>query len=140
MFVFPSGEWAAAYKDAVNASEGYRKAAAQWTHGPVTLVIQAEPAIGLAETAGLWLDLDRGVCLAARVVSEGEAAKAPFCISGEYARWKQVLRKELDPIQGMMQKKLELRGQMTIIVRFVQASKELVEAAQRVPTKFLDEA
>jgi putative sterol carrier protein len=139
MFTFPGVEWVAAYKDAVNASEGYRKAAAGWTHGAVALLTRADPAVGLAEDTGIWLDLHLGVCRDARVVGAAEAAKAPFCITGEYARWKQVLRKQLDPIQGMMQKKLELRGQMTIIVRFVQASKELVEAAQRVPTKFLDE-
>jgi len=39
----------------------------------------------------------------------------------------------------MMQKKLELKGQMTILVRFVAAAKALVEASQSVSTKFLDE-
>ena len=66
-------------------------------------------------------------------------SKAPFCIAGEYARWKSVIRKELDPIKAMMQKKLELKGQMTTIVKYVNASKELVECATRVPTRFLDE-
>lgn len=139
MYAFPSEEWVRAYKDAVNASEAYRKAGATWTHGPVALVTKAEPAVGIKEPVGIWLDLHEGVCREARVVDAAEAAKAPFCITGEYARWKQILRKQIDPIQGMMQKKIELRGQMTIIVRYVQASKELVEAAQRVPTKFLDE-
>ena len=72
-------------------------------------------------------------------LAAAEAAKAPFCITGEYARWKSVLRKELDPIKAMMQKKLELKGQMTTIVKYVNASKELVECATRVPTAFLDE-
>jgi putative sterol carrier protein len=39
----------------------------------------------------------------------------------------------------MMQKKLELKGQMTTIVKYVNASKELVECATRVPTAFLDD-
>jgi hypothetical protein len=38
-----------------------------------------------------------------------------------------------------MQKKLELKGQMTIIVKYVNASKELVEASTTIPTKFVDE-
>ena len=75
----------------------------------------------------------------ARGADSAEAEKAPFCITGEYARWKSVLRKELDPIKAMMQKKLELKGQMTTIVKYVNASKELVECATRVPTTFLDE-
>ena len=136
---FPSDEWAQAFKEQVNASAAYRAAAASWTHGPVALVVRADAAIGLPEDVGLWLDLDRGVCREARVVGREEAARAPFCITGEYARWKSVMRKELDPIKGMMQKKLELSGQMTTIVRFVEASKQLVECSTRVPTQFLDE-
>jgi putative sterol carrier protein len=139
MIAFPSEEWAAAFKTAIEGSAGYKAAAAQWTHGPVALVVKADPAIGVAEDTGLWLDLHQGVCREAKMVGRDEAEKAPFCIAGDYARWKSVLRKEIDPIKAMMQKKLELKGQMTIIVKFVNASKELVECATRVPTKFLDE-
>ncbi len=138
-FTFPSPEWAAEFKKQVQGSTAYKQAAATWTFGPVALVTKADPAIGLPEDIGMWLDIERGNCSDVRVVPKAEAEKAPFCISGEYARWKSVLRKELDPIKAMMQKKLELKGQMTTIVKYVNASKELVECATRVPTKFLDE-
>jgi putative sterol carrier protein len=137
---FPSPEWAAEFKSQLDASAGYRAAGAGWTHGPVALVIKADPAIGLPDDVGMWLDLERGVCREARVVSRADADRAPFCITGEYGRWKSVIRKELDPIKAMMQKKLELKGQMTTIVKYVNASKELVECATRVPTRFLDES
>jgi putative sterol carrier protein len=138
-FTFPSPEWANEFKKQVTGSAAYRQAAATWTFGPVALVTKADPAIGLAADIGVWLDIDRGDCRDVRIVDAAEAAKAPFCITGEYARWKSVIRKELDPIKAMMQKKLELKGQMTTIVKYVNASKELVEAATRVPTHFLDE-
>ena len=138
-FTFPSAEWAAEFKKAVSSSTGYKQAGAGWTFGPVALITRAEPAIGLPADIGMWLDLERGECRDVRVVDKAEAEKAPFCITGEYARWKSVLRKELDPIKAMMQKKLELKGQMTTIVKYVNASKELVECATRVPTQFLDE-
>jgi putative sterol carrier protein len=138
-FTFPSPEWAAEFKKEVDRSSAYKQAAATWTFGPVALLTRADPAIGLAEDVGMWLEIDRGSCSAVRVVPRAEAEQAPFCITGEYARWKSVLRKELDPIKAMMQKKLELKGQMTTIVKYVNASKELVECATRVPTAFLDE-
>jgi putative sterol carrier protein len=138
-FTFPSPEWAAEFKKQVDASAAYRQAAATWTFGPVALLTKADPSIGLAEDVGMWLDIDRGSCREVRVVPRAEAEQAPFCISGEYARWKSVLKRELDPIKAMMQKKLELKGQMTTIVKYVNASKELVECATRVPTAFLDE-
>jgi putative sterol carrier protein len=138
-FTFPSPEWAAEFHKQVSASAGYQKAAATWTFGAVALLTRADPAIGLAEDIGLWLDVDRGLCRSVRIVSRAEAEAAPFCISGPYAQWKLVLRRTLDPIKAMMQKKLELKGQMTTIVKYVNASKELVECATRVPTRFLDE-
>lgn len=138
-FTFPSPEWATEFKKEVQRSSAYKQAAATWTFGPVALLTRADPAIGLPEDVGLWLEIDRGNCKDVRVVSAAEAERAPFCITGEYARWKSVLKKELDPIKAMMQKKLELKGQMTTIVKYVNASKELVECATRVPTAFLDD-
>jgi hypothetical protein len=38
-----------------------------------------------------------------------------------------------------MQQKLTLKGSLPIVVRFVKSAEELVEAATRVPTRFLDE-
>ena len=69
-----------------------------------------------------------------------EAEKAAFVIVATYARWKEVIRKQLDPTKGMMQNKLKLtKGHMPTMVKFVTASKELVESTSRVPTQFLDE-
>ena len=137
-FLFPSDEWVAAYKDAINANPAYKAAGADWTHGVVALVIKAAPP-ALPNDIGLWLDLDRGACRDAKIVTLDEAMKAPFCITGDYPRWKAVFRKELDPIKGMMQGKLKLKGDLPTIVRAVKASQQLVETCGMVDTKFADE-
>ncbi|MDI7267857.1 MAG: SCP2 sterol-binding domain-containing protein [Myxococcota bacterium] len=138
---FASPEWVAAYKEAINTSPTYRTTGSTWHHGVITLVIPANPALGLDADACIWLDLHQGVCREAKVVSRAEAnAGSAFVIVGEYARWKQVIRKDLEPIKGMMQGKLKLtKGQLPIIVRYVQAARDLVEAATTVPTAFADE-
>jgi putative sterol carrier protein len=136
---FPSVEWVSAYGTAINASSGYRAASLEWTHGPVALVVNRQPEIGMADPVGIWLDLDRGVCRAAKVVSQSEADQAPFVISGDYENWKRVIRKQLGPIAGIMQRKLSLKGSLPIVVRFVKSAEQLVEAATTVPTRFLDE-
>ena len=137
--IFPSVEWMEEYKKQINASEGYKKAAANWTAGVVALVISAKPEIGINEDFGMWLDLHQGVCRDAKKVSLEEAQKAPFCIISDYARWKQVIKKELEPVKGMMQGKLRLKGDLPTIVRYVKAAQELVECTTRIETKFLDE-
>ncbi len=101
-------------------------------------ICKAQPPF-LEKDTGIWLDLEKGVCREARMVSAEEAQKAPFCITGEYARWKQVLKKELDPVKGMMQGKLKLKGDLPTVVRFVKASQELVNSGGMVETEFLDE-
>ena len=136
--LFFSDEWAKAFKDAINANPGYKSAAAEWTHGVVSLVCKALPP-KMPQDAGIWLDLDRGVCREARQVSAAEAAKAPFCITGDYGRWKQVLRKELEPIKGMMQGKLKLKGDLPTIVREVKSAQELVNSGGAIETVFHDE-
>jgi putative sterol carrier protein len=135
---FPSDEWVKAYKEAINANAAYRNAAADWTHGVVALIFKAQPP-ALPKDVGVWLDLEKGVCREAKLVSAEEAMKAPFCITGEYARWKQVLRKELEPIKGMMQGKLKLKGDLPTIVRQVKSAEELVNSAGAVDTRFVDE-
>ena len=137
---FPSAEWCTAFADAINANPGYRAAAKDWTHGAVAMVVTAEPALGIAEDMAIWLDVDQGVCRGGRLVSRQEADAAPFVIVASHARWKEVIRKQLDPTKGMMQNKLKVtKGHIPTIVKYVTANKELVESTSRVPTKFVDD-
>jgi putative sterol carrier protein len=136
---FPSSEWCAAYKEAINASPGYKASAKDWTYGPVAMVVTADPAIGL-EAQGVWLDMHQGECRDCRLVTQEEAQQAAFVLVASYSRWKEVIRKELDPTKGMMQNKLKLtKGHMPTMVKYVTSNKELVEATTRVPSRFLDE-
>src|ERR1700729_4293439 len=138
--LFLSEEWAAAYKQAINDNPKYKEAGKDWTHGAVAMVVKADAALGIAEDTALWLDVDRGVCKDCKLMPGAEAQGAPFVIVADYARWKSVIKRELDPIKGMMQNKLKLtKGHMPTIVKYVHASRELVESTSKVPTKFRDE-
>jgi putative sterol carrier protein len=139
MAEFPSEAWLAEYVERINGSDSYREAAATW-EGDVALVIEAEPDKGVPEDVWTWIDLWHGKCREARIVPEGEGERARFVIRAPYSRWKEVIRKELDPIKGMMQGKLRLKGDLPTIVRHVKAASELVNLAGTVPTEFPDEA
>jgi putative sterol carrier protein len=139
-FVFPSDEWARAYKDALNASAAYKQAGKDWTHGTVAMVVKADPALGIAEDTAMWLDVHGGECRECTLMPASKADAAAFIIVADHARWKSVIKKELDPIKGMMQGKLKLtKGHMPTIVKYVQSSRELVETTSKVPTTFKDE-
>jgi putative sterol carrier protein len=138
---FPSPEWMAAYKDAINANAEYKKAGKDWTHGVVAMVVKAEPSVGIPEDLAMFLDVEAGECRACTLMTGKEAEeKAPFVVVASYAQWKQVIKKEIDPTKALMQGKLKLtKGHMPTMVKHVNASKQLVESTTRVPTKFRDE-
>jgi putative sterol carrier protein len=137
-FDFPSPEWVAAYKDAINSNPEYKKAGKDWTYGVVAMVVKAEPSLGIAEDQAMWLDVDQGTCKDCKLMPAKEAEeKAPFVVVASYAQWKSVIKKEVDPTKALMQGKLKLtKGHMPTMVKHVNASKQLVESTTRVPTKF----
>ncbi|MDP9405275.1 MAG: SCP2 sterol-binding domain-containing protein [Actinomycetota bacterium] len=138
MVAYGTQEWLNTYRDRINASASYRAAAATW-EGAVAYVFEAEPAKQWPETTYAVMDLWHGQCRDARLTSAAEAEQAPFVIRAPYSRWKQVIRRELDPIKAMMQGKLRLRGDLPTVVRHVEASNVLVAIAGEIPTEFPDE-
>lgn len=139
MALFPSEEWTKEYIEAINSSPSYKEAAATW-EGDVTFCFQAEPDKGVSEDLYAWFDLWHGDCREWKYgVTEQEGTGAKFVIKAPYSRWKEIIRKELDPIKGMMQGKLKLQGDLPTIVRYVKASNELVNIAATIPTEFIDE-
>ncbi len=137
---FPSAEWTAAYKDALNSNPAYREAGKGWTHGAVGMVVKADPALGIGTDQAMYLDVHGGECRDAKWVSRGDAENAPFVIVGEYARWKDVITGKDDPIKAMMQGKLKLtKGHLPTIIRYVESSRQLVKSAASVATTFLDD-
>ncbi|MDH5492567.1 MAG: SCP2 sterol-binding domain-containing protein [Myxococcales bacterium] len=137
---FPSEEWTAAFKDAVNDNAAYRKAGAAWTHGAVAMVIAADPALGLEEPVGMILDVHGGQCRGAEYVRGMDAvAGVPFVIVAPRARWREVIEGKLDPIKGMMEGKLKLTvGHLPTMIRYVESSRQLVVSAANVPTEFVE--
>lgn len=136
---FPSEAWLVEFVERINSSPSYREAAAAW-EGDVALVIEAEPDKGVPEDVWAWVDLWHGECRDSRIVPAEEGERARFVVRAPYSRWKEVIRKELDPVKGMMQGKLRLKGDLPTIVRHVKAASELVNLAGTVPTEFPDEA
>jgi putative sterol carrier protein len=67
-----------------------------------------------------------------------EADGAAYVLSAPYSRWKDVVQGELDPIKGMLQGKLRVRGDLPTIVRYVRAANELVRLTSLVDTVFAD--
>jgi|SRR5579859_3456959 len=132
-------EFAQAFEAEINSSAVYAKVAKGWKW-TVGLVVEAEPNRGQPENLGIRLDLFDGAAREVAMVAPAEAQGCDFVISASYSSWKQVMRKQLDPIRGMLQGKLRLRkGALPTIVLYTKAVQELVECTTRLGAEFPDE-
>lgn len=130
---FPSAEWVAAFKDAVNASEAYRVSAAKW-EGDFHFVV--EPKGSLKEPVKFYLDLWHGECREAHLVEDSDTKEPEFIIQGTIDTFRQIFDKKLDPIRALVSGKLKLKGNLGKIMRSVKATLDLVNAASTVPTVY----
>jgi putative sterol carrier protein len=138
MPMFASQGWFEAFQVQINASAHYRETAADW-EGDIAFRIGAEPDRRVPEDLWGYLDLWHGRCRDARAIVASDADAAAYTLSAPYSRWKDVVQGELDPIKGMMQGKLRVRGDLPTIVRYVKAANELVRLTGLVDTDFPDE-
>ncbi|MEP7060339.1 MAG: SCP2 sterol-binding domain-containing protein [Actinomycetota bacterium] len=134
---FPSDAWFQDFIVRINGSSVYRTAAKDW-EGDIAFLIEAEPDKHMPTDVWGYLDLWHGSCRGGGVVSAAEGETAAFVIRGPYSRWKDVLRGDLDPIRGMVQGKLQVRGDLPTIIRYVNAANELVHLTGTVDTVFPD--
>ena len=132
---FPSDEWIKELSRLLNESETYERAARDWEGDFIFIV---EPDEAYPQTAYLFLALYHGKSPDAAMVSSRDERKAEFVISAPFSTWRQVIEGKLDPIQGMMTRKLKLEGNMMKIMRYPKAAKEIVSCCAKIPTDFGD--
>lgn len=127
-----TASWVDAWAGEIRGSDAYRQAAATW-EGSVALAMS-----GLdSGERRVFLDLWHGDCREARVASEAELEQADFVLAADVAVWRRILARDLDPIMGLMTGKVKLRrGSLAKLTPQMNASKEMVLAATRVPSSF----
>ena len=132
---FPSDEWAKEYASQLNASEAYERSAKDW-EGDFVFTVEADDT--LPETAYLFVGLYHGKCTDTALIASEDEREAQFIIRASATNWRKVIEGKLDPIPGMMTRKLKLQGDMMKVMRYPKAAKEMVNCVSRVPTDFGD--
>jgi len=130
---YGSEEWVKAACQEVNKSPVYKDAAKIW-EGDMYFII--EPEGGLKEKIIMYFDLFHGECRSASVVTD-ESEKTPdYRFWAPLGIWRQILDKKLDSVQAMMTGKLNLKGDMSRIMRSPKAASELVNCMTNIDTEF----
>jgi putative sterol carrier protein len=132
-FKFPSDVWLDALMQEINKSQAYQNAAKDW-EGDFYFIV--EPEGGLKDQVILYMDLWHGKCRSACVVTDDGEKNPEFRIWAPLIKWRLVIEKKLDPIQGLVTRQLKLKGNLMKIMKAPKAALELVNCCTLVPTDF----
>lgn len=113
---FASPDWARSLATRLEESAAVRTGSVTWVHGPLLLVIDRDEEHGLEPTA-LRIDLHEGAVRGVDVVHPATARLSPFAIGGSLARWKAVFAGSLPLVDGVLESKLRVRGDLPTLAR-----------------------
>jgi putative sterol carrier protein len=131
---FPSPEWLQALYDKLNSDQRYAHIAKSW-EGDMIVVI--EPTGPLNEKQLYYLDLWHGTCRKTEILKEMPSVMPKFVLTASYDNISRIMKGELDPMQAMMTRKLQVHGSMAYMMRNVPTVLDFVRCAREVTTDIL---
>ncbi|MCX6034550.1 MAG: SCP2 sterol-binding domain-containing protein [Chloroflexi bacterium] len=131
---FPSPAWLQTLSDKLNADERYAQIARNW-EGDMCVVI--EPSGPLTEQQFYYLDLWHGKCRKTEILKDLSGVKPKYVLTATYDNISRIMKGELDPMQAMMTRKLQVRGSMAYMMRNVPTVLDFVRCAREVTTEIL---
>jgi putative sterol carrier protein len=134
MAQFPTSEWPDMLMEKLNKDAQYARIAHNW-EGDFYFVI--EPDESLSEQVVFYFDLWHGKCREAFVVEAFNLKKPVFELRAPYRNYVRILNGELHPMQALMTRKLNVRGNMAILMRNVPTVLDFVRCAREVTDSFI---
>ena len=129
MAEFLTEEWLNLFQEKLNSDSKYAEIAKNW-EGDINL--QIDPGKKLAEPVTAYFDLWHGKCREAYYVEDGNLREAAFAMSGKYEDYVRILTGDLHPMQAMLTRKLNVKGNMALMMRNVPTVLDFVRCAQEV--------
>lgn len=132
--IFPTTEWLKEFENKLNQDEHYAQVARNW-EGDMYFVIQAEG--NLKEDTVMYLDLFHGKCRGTEMVEDVSKHNPAFTLKAGYKNFAKVLKGELDPMQAMLTRKLDVKGNMAVMMRNVPTVLDFVRCAREMTKEVL---
>lgn len=132
--IFPSPEWLQTLFDKLNTDERYAQIARNW-EGDMCVVI--EPSGPLTEKILYYLDLWHGKCRKTEILKDLSNVNSKYVLTATYENISHLMKGELDPMQAMMTRKLQVHGSMAYMMRNVPTVLDFVRCCREVTTDIL---
>jgi len=130
---FGTDEWVKAAMTALNNTPAYKSAAAKW-EGDFYFVVPDGNGPGNPIT--MYMDLWHGDCRDAFLVTDPSVKSPAFVMTAPVAVWQLVFEGKLDPIKGLMTKKLSLEGNKMKVLKAPKAAVEMVNCCAGIDTEW----
>ena len=132
--IFPTLEWLKTLFEKLNSDERYAHIARNW-EGDMCIVIQ--PSGPIITKQFYYLDLWHGKCRKTEILEDLSGVKPKFILTATYDNISRIMKSELDPMQAMMTRKLQVQGSMAYMMRNVPVVLDFVRCAREVTTEIL---
>jgi putative sterol carrier protein len=131
-------EWCNAWADEIRKSEIFPVFNKGW-EGDIGCFISNDPKAKVPEDQFIYVNFNDGKVLDVRMADKEAVENCKFVISGEYVRWKQVAKGDLDAVKAMMQGKLKLKGNLPYVVKYVKGVQETIKCLIALDSEFPDD-
>ena len=132
--LFPSSEWLKEIMIKINNDLQYAKIARNW-EGDICFVI--EPSGPLTEQLLYYLDLWHGKCRRAEQLKDQSLVSPKFLMTATYDNISKIMHGEMDPMQAMMTRKLQVHGNLAYLLRNVPVVLDFVRCAREATSEIL---
>jgi putative sterol carrier protein len=132
--VFPSAEWLKEFEEKLNTDDRYANIARNW-EGDMYFLI--DPDGNLKTQTIMYLDLWHGKCRGTELVADIASHNPAFILKAGYTNFAKVLKGELDPMQAMLTRKLDVKGNMAVMMRNVPTVLDFVRCAREMTKEIL---
>ncbi len=130
---FQSEEWIKEFQRQMNASEAYERAGKGF-EGDWVFIVEADDVF--PETIYFFMSLSHGKCTDAAMITSEHEREAQYFLRAPFSTWRKVIEGKLDPIQGLMMRKMKLKGNLMKVMRYPTAAREMMHCVMSVPTDF----
>lgn len=138
MTSFASAAWAEQFASRLQESARVRTESMSWVFGPLALVVDANPELGL-DAVAIRIDLHEGSSRGVELVPASDATRVPFALGGSLARWKAVFSGTLSLVDAVLDSRLRATGDLPTLARHRGLLDAVAAAGGEVDTTWQDD-
>ena len=124
-----SNDWATTLKTKINRNQEYKNSSEN---------LEMRLAFNIStENRAIILELKDSECKKVHCTEEKNFVEVDFIIDADAETWQKILTKNLPPMQALLMKKLIItKGEMSDLLPYVNALKEILNSATEVETDY----